>query len=142
MRQQQNRNITEALKDCDQRLIQFSTQNKKKDALRKELEEKLTKLREMEVNIEQEVVKNGNLKKVQQTENDLRKFRDEKENEHLTVAQKTQQDSAQWMTSNLKTVKNENEQIKKETHLLKDKMEMRKNTIVQQLLADIEQDRN
>lgn len=76
MRQQQNRNITEALKDCDQRLIQFATQNNKKDSLRKELEEKLNKLREMEVNIEQEVVKNGNLKKVSKAETDLRKYRD------------------------------------------------------------------
>jgi len=52
MRQQQNRNITEALKESNQRLKQFETQNSKKDALRKELEQKLSKLREMEVNIE------------------------------------------------------------------------------------------
>lgn len=64
MRQKQNRNITEALKESNQRLKQFETQNSKKDALRKELEQKLTKLREMEVNIEQEQVKNGNLRKV------------------------------------------------------------------------------
>lgn len=54
--------------------------------MRKELEEKLTKLREMEVSIENELVKNGNLKKVQTTETDLRKFRDKKETELLSVA--------------------------------------------------------
>ena len=54
--------------------------------MRKELEQKLTKLREMEVNIEQEVVKNGNLRKVQETETELRRFRDKKETELLNVA--------------------------------------------------------
>ena len=57
--------------------------------MRKELEQKLTKLREMEVNIEQEVVKNGNLRKVQETESELRKFRDKKETELLNVAVNT-----------------------------------------------------
>ena len=52
MRQQQNRNITEALKESHQRLRQFESQNAKKDSLRKELEQKLSKLREMDVNIE------------------------------------------------------------------------------------------
>ena len=39
-------------------------QNSQKRMRLKELEQKLTKLREMEVNIEQDLVKNGNLKKV------------------------------------------------------------------------------
>jgi len=52
MRQQQNRNITEALKESHQRLRQFESQNGKKDSLRKELEQKLTRLRETDVNIE------------------------------------------------------------------------------------------
>lgn len=141
MRQQQNRNITEALKESNQRLRQFESQNVKKDSLRKELEQKLTKLREMDVNIEQESVKCGNLKNVLETENDLRNFRDKKESDLLAIANKTQVDSAQWMTSNLKTVSTEDDKIKKETQALKDKMEHRKNTIVQQLLSEIDQDR-
>ena len=141
MRQQQNRNITEALKESHQRLRQFESQNAKKDSLRKELEQKLSKLREMEVNIEQEAVKNGNLKKVVETETDLKKFRDKKESELLNIANKTQVDSATWINGNLKTVNTEDDKIRKETQALKDKMEHRKTTIVQQLLAEIEQDR-
>lgn len=40
----------------------------------------------MEVNIEQEQVKNGNLRKVQATESDLRKNRDKRETEILNAA--------------------------------------------------------
>ena len=141
MRQQQNRNITEALKESNQRLKQFETQNSKKDALRKELEQKLNKLREMEVNIEQEAVKNGNLKQVLETETDLRQLRDKNETELLNVATKTQTDSAAWMKANLSTVTNEDERIRRETQALKEKMDMRKNTIVHQLLSEIDADR-
>lgn len=140
MRQKQNRNITEALKESNQRLKQFETQNSKKDALRKELEQKLTKLREMEVNIEQEQVKNGNLRKVQETESELRKFRDKKETELLNVATKTQVDSATWISQNLNSVTTEDDRIKKETQALRDKMDKRRNTIVKQLLTEIEND--
>ena len=77
------------MKESNHRLKQFEAQNSKKDALRKELEQKLTKLREMEVNIEQESVKNANLKNVQNTESDLRKFRDKNETELLNVASTT-----------------------------------------------------
>lgn len=71
----------------------------------------------------------------------MRKFRDKKESDLLAIASKTQIDSAQWMTSNLKTVTTEDDKIKKETQALKDKMEHRKSTIVQQLLSEIDQDR-
>jgi len=75
-------------------------------------------------------VKNDNLKKVLHTETDLRKLRDKNETELLSVASKTQIDSAAWMKSNLQTVTNEDEKIKRETQALKEKMDMRKNTIV------------
>lgn len=75
-------------------------------------------------------MKNDNLKKVLHTETDLRKLRDKNETELLSVASKTQIDSAAWMKSNLQTVTNEDEKIKRETQALKEKMDMRKNTIV------------
>jgi capsule polysaccharide export protein KpsE/RkpR len=128
------------LKESNQRLKQFEVQNSKKDSLRKELEQKLTKLREMEVNIEQEQVKNGNLRKVSETENELRKFRDKKETDLLNIASKTQVDSANWISQNLNTVGTEDDRIRKETQALRDKMEKRKNTIVKQLLTEIEND--
>lgn len=56
----------------------------------------------------------------------------------LNVATKTQADSAKWMKTNLQTVAVENEKIKGETVSLKETMEKRKNTIVQQLLKEIE----
>lgn len=128
------------MKESNQRLKQFEVQNSKKDSLRKELEQKLTKLREMEVNIEQEQVKNGNLRKVSETENELRKFRDKKETDLLNIASKTQVDSANWISQNLNTVGTEDDRIRKETQALRDKMEKRKNTIVKQLLTEIEND--
>ena len=76
-----------------------------------------------------------------ETETDLKKFRDKKESELLNIANKTQVDSASWINGNLKTVSTEDDKIKKETQALKDKMEHRKTTIVQQLLSEIEQDR-
>ena len=92
----------------------------------------------MDVNIEQESVKNSNLNNVLDTENELRKFRDKKESDLLAIANKTQVDSAQWMSSNMKTVTTEDDKIKKETQALKDKMDHRKTTIVQQLLSEID----
>ena len=65
------------------------------------------------------------------TEKELRQFRDKKETELLNVANKTQVDSAVWISQNLKTVQTEDDRIKKETQALRDKMEKRKNTIVQ-----------
>lgn len=60
-------------------------------------------------------MKNGNLRKVSDTESELRKFRDKKETELLNVANKTQVDSAVWISQNLKTVITEDDRIKKET---------------------------
>lgn len=81
------------------------------------------------------------MKKVLHTETDLRKLRDKNETELLNVASKTQIDSATWMKTNLQTVTNEDEKIKRETQALKEKMDMRKNTIVHQLLSEIDADR-
>ena len=92
----------------------------------------------MEVNIEQEVVKNGNLRKVQETETDLRRFRDKKETELLNVAVQSQKESEVWMDHNLKVVEMEDSRVQQEAKSLKDKMNHRKNTIVEQLLQDIE----
>ena len=78
------------------------------------------------------------MKNVLETENDLRKFRDKNESDLLTIASKTQQESAHWMGSNMKTVTTEDDKIKKETQALKDEMEHRKTTIVQQLLSEID----
>jgi len=78
---------------------------------------------------------------VLETETDLRKLRDKNETELLNVATKTQTDSAAWMKTNLATVTNEDERIRRETQALKEKMDMRKNTIVHQLLSEIDADR-
>ena len=86
-------------------------------------------------------MKNGNLRKVLDTETDLRKTRDKNESNLLNTATKTQSESHVWITSHLKTVANEDDKVRKETTTLKDKMEHRKTTIVQQLLSDIDQDR-
>lgn len=85
----------------------------------------------MEVNIEQEVVKNGNLRKVQETETELRRFRDKKETELLNVAVKSQKESEVWMDHNIKVVEMEDSKVKQEAKTLKDKMNHRKNTIVE-----------
>lgn len=64
MRVQQNSNITTVLKESKEKLQEFENQNSRKDSMRHELEQKLAKLREIEVNIELELVKNDNLKQV------------------------------------------------------------------------------
>ena len=75
-------------------------------------------------------MKNMNFKKVSETESELRKFRDKKETELLNIANKTQVDSAVWISQNIKTVTTEDDRIKKETQALRDKMDKRRNTIV------------
>ena len=49
-------------------------------------------------------------------------------------------DSAVWISQNLNTVSLEDDKIRKETQTLKDKMDKRKNTIVKQLMSEIESD--
>lgn len=55
-----------------------------------------SKLRQMQVTIETESIKNENLKNVRNIEIDLRKTRDDKETELLNVAVNTQKDSMKW----------------------------------------------
>lgn len=77
------------MKESQKQLLEFEGQNAQKDKLRQELQQKLKTLREMEVNISQEQLKNENLKKVQKYENELRKKRDTQETELLSTASQT-----------------------------------------------------
>ena len=63
-----------------------------------------SKLREMQVIIETEQIKNDNLKNVRNIEEDLRKARDDKEAEMLAVASTTQKDSMKWVMGALAEV--------------------------------------
>ena len=55
-----------------------------------------SRLRELQVTVETESIKNENLRNVRNIEQDLRKTRDEKENEVLSTAASTQKDSIKW----------------------------------------------
>ena len=55
-----------------------------------------SKLRQMQVTIETESIKNDNLKNVRNIEVELRKTRDEKESDLLNIAVSTQKESMKW----------------------------------------------
>lgn len=77
------------MNESQRQLQSFDNQKTNKDALRKKLCQMQSKLREIEVNIEQERIKNENLKNVQVSEADLRKERDKQETELLNIAYKS-----------------------------------------------------
>ena len=68
MRINQNKNISDAMKESKVQLGNFEQQNMQKQDLRDRLQEMKNQLRDMQVNIEQEAIKNENLKNVKNIE--------------------------------------------------------------------------
>jgi hypothetical protein len=89
-----------------------------------------SKLRQMQVTIETESIKNENLKNVRNIEGELRKARDEKESELLNVAAATQKESIKWSMGALAEIQIQDDQIMKESVDLKNKMSQRQNNNV------------
>ena len=80
-------NITTAMADSKRVLNEYETQDSKKQQLREKLYQMQTQLREIEVGIEQDRLKNQNLKNVQNAERELREVRDRQESVLLKSAQ-------------------------------------------------------
>lgn len=93
MRINQNKNISDVMKESAVQLNKFEGQNVQKQDLRDRLSKMKNKLREMQVYIEQESIKNENLKNVKSIELELRKIRDLQENEMLKTTGDTQKQS-------------------------------------------------
>ena len=94
----------------------------------------------MQVSIEQEQIKNDNLKNVKNFEGMLRKTRDQQETEMLNTAGVTQKNSIKWTQDCLNEVLQQTEEIKQDNANLKNKMKQRMNVNVQQLIKLIEED--
>jgi hypothetical protein len=69
-------NITTAMADSKRGLNQYESQDSQKEAVREQLYRMQSQLREIEVGIEQDRLKNENLKNVQGAERELRDVRD------------------------------------------------------------------
>ena len=93
MRINQNKNISDAMKESKVLLQKFEGQNIEKQELRDRVEKMKSKLRDMQVSIEQEQIKNDDLKNVKTIESDLRRLRDIQESEFLKVSSETQKAS-------------------------------------------------
>ena len=140
MRVKQNQNITEAMKESASQLRNVESQNSQKQDLRDRLYQMQSKLRQMQVTIETESIKNNNLKNVRNIEIELRKARDEKESELLNVAVSTQKESMKWTMAAHAEIQIQDDEIRKESNTLKSKMAERQSNNVQQLLKTIESD--
>lgn len=121
-------------------LRNVESQNGQKQDLSDRLYQMQSKLRQMQVTIETESIKNENLKNVRNIEIELRKTRDEKESDLLNIAVSTQKESMKWSLGALAEIQIQDDQIKKESIDLKTKMSDRQSTNVQQLLKMIESD--
>ena len=77
-------------------LRNVESQNGQKQDLSDRLYQMQSKLRQMQVTIETESIKNENLKNVRNIEIELRKTRDEKESDLLNIAVSTQKESMKW----------------------------------------------
>ena len=77
------------MKESAVQMNKFENQNNEKQDLRDRLYDMKNKLREMQVSIEQESIKNDNLKNVKNIEQDLRKVRDQQETELLKISADT-----------------------------------------------------
>ena len=77
-------------------LSKFEGQNIEKQDLRDRLQKMENKLRGMQISIEQESIKNDNLKNVKSIETDLRRLRDIQESEFLKTSNETQKSSQLW----------------------------------------------
>jgi hypothetical protein len=77
-------------------LSKFEGQNIEKQDLRDRLQKMKNKLRGMQISIEQESIKNDNLKNVKSIETDLRRLRDIQESEFLKTSNETQKSSQLW----------------------------------------------
>jgi len=77
-------------------LSKFEGQNIEKQDFRDRLQKMKNKLRGMQISIEQESIKNDNLKNVKSIETDLRRLRDIQESEFLKTSNETQKSSQLW----------------------------------------------
>ncbi len=84
----------------------------------------------MQVSIEQEQIKNDNLKNVKNFEQQLRKTRDQQETEMLNTAGVTQKNSIKWTQDSLNDVMQQEEEIKQESSALRNKMKQRQSVNV------------
>lgn len=125
MRVVQNKNITDAMKDSNRNMKQFEVLNQQKQELRDRLYSMQIKLRKMQVTIEEEQIKNDNLKNVKNFEMGLRKTRDNQETEMLNTAGITQKSSMKWTQDSLTEVLKQDDLIKQENQDLKAKMSQR-----------------
>ena len=140
MRVVQNKNITDAMKDSNRNMKQFEVLNQQKQELRDRLYSMQIKLRKMQVSIEEEQIKNDNLKNVKNFEMQLRKTRDAQETEMLNTAGITQKSSMKWTQDSLAEVLKQDDLIKQENQDLKAKMAQRQKVNVQELIKLIEND--
>jgi predicted nucleic acid-binding Zn-ribbon protein len=140
MRINQNKNISDAMKESAVQLNKFENQNVQKQDLRDRMQKMKNKLRDMQVSIEQEDIKNENLKNVKSIELELRKIRDTQESEMLKISGDTQKQSLQWSMNLLSEVQDQDSEIKKESKDLSQKMQQRQSVNVEQLLQLIEND--
>jgi len=84
------------MKESAMQLRNVESQNGQKQDLSDRLYQMQSKLRQMQVTIETESIKNENLKNVRNIEIELRKTRDEKESDLLNIAVSTQKESMKW----------------------------------------------
>lgn len=122
MRINQNKNISDAMKESAVLLSKFEGQNIEKQELRDRLQKMKNKLRDMQVSIEQESIKNENLKNVKNIETDLRRLRDIQESEFLKVSNETQKSTQQWSQELLAEIHSQDDEIKQENNSLKQNM--------------------
>lgn len=140
MRIESNTNITSALAESKVSLQTIDGQNKQMTTLRDQLEIMNSQLRQMQNNIRSEKIVSENLRNVDQVEKDLRKARDQRENQILNVASEAQDNSIEWTNQNLQKIQSEDQRILKVNEDMVNSMEARMNSNVQTLLNIIEDD--
>lgn len=85
------------MSDSKRILANYETQDSSKQALREKLYQMQTQLREIEVSIESDRIKNQNLKNIQNAEKELREVRDKQESVLLKSAAQSQMESMDWV---------------------------------------------
>ena len=128
------------MKDSESNLKTFVQQCQQKQALRDRLEEMQAKLRNMQVNIEQEQVKNANLRNIKDAENQLRDKRNETELQLLNHAQDVQRESMKETQGAVTDIKKQDEQVIKMGEDLTKKMNFRLTNNVESLIRQIKHD--
>ena len=88
----------------------------------------------MQVSIEQESIKNENLKNVRNIELELRKERDQSEIDMLKISGDTQKNTADWSKNLLEEIQNQDQDVRRTSSDLKQNMTTRQQVNVQNLL--------